>query len=417
MTKKEKNLLIIGAIVLLIIISIICLFTFKGKEKTTYTVTFDSRGGTSIAEQEIEEGWAVSKPADPKKEGYIFVEWLLDGKSYNFNSIIDKNITLIASWKENTPGKELITIKFNTDGGTTIANAIIEKNSKLSKPTNPTKEGYTFVEWQLNGKTFNFETNLNANTELVAKWEKNKNSSNNSGSNTNKTNNTSGNNTSQPKPTPTPTPTEKKYTVSFNSNGGSTVLAQTIVEGKKVTKPANPTKSGYTFVEWQLDGRAFDFNTSITKNITLTAKWRELETYTVSFNSNGGTSVSTQNVKEGNKATKPTNPTKEGYNFNSWQLNGQNYNFNNVVTGSITLVATWTQKTYTVKVSSIDQYSPDRILTVYEDGVKINVSSIKYGNTTLCSGSNLVVNMYEIDGINSVTVILSGGTSVTASVS
>ena len=395
MTKSEKNLLVVGAIVL-IIIGIICVLAFSGKEKPTYVVTFNSKGGTVVAEQVVEEGSTATKPLDPEKEGYIFIEWLLDGRSYNFNSIIDKDITLIASWKEDKPHKELITIKFNTDGGTTIANSVVEKGSKLTSPENPTKDGYTFVEWQLNGTKFDFETELTEDTELVAKWKK---EGGNSGSQTNPT-----------------TPAEKKYAVSFNSNGGSTVASQTVVEGKKATRPANPTKKGYTFIGWLLDGKTYDFNTTITKNITLTASWEELATYTVSFNSNGGSGVSSQNVKEGSKATKPSNPTREGYNFSAWQLNGQNFDFNSGITGNITLVAKWNQKNYTVKVSNVDQYSPDRILTVYEDGVKINVSSIKYGNTTLCSGSNLVVNMYEIDGISSLTVILSGGTSVTASV-
>ena len=80
------------------------------------------------------------------------------------------------------------------------------------------------------------------------------------------------------------------------------------------------------------------------------------------------------------------------------------------------MIAKWNQKSYTVKVTPVDQYSPDRILTVYEDGTQLSVSAIKYNGVTLCNGSNMVVNMYEISGISSVTVVLTNGSSVTASV-
>ena len=141
-----------------------------------------------------------------------------------------------------------------------------------------------------------------------------------------------------------------------------------------------------------------------------------MKKYTVTFNSNGGSAVASQTITEGDKATKPQNPTRSGYNFGGWLLNGSAYDFNSAVKGNITLTAQWNQKSYTVKVTPVDQYSPDRILTVYEDETKINVSAIKYNGATLCSGSNMVVNMYEISGISSVTVVLTNGTSVTASV-
>ena len=67
----------------------------------------------------------------------------------------------------------------------------------------------------------------------------------------------------------------KKYTVTFDSNGGSAVSSQTVVSGKKATKPANPTREGYTFVQWTLNGNAYDFNSSVTKNITLVATWKQ----------------------------------------------------------------------------------------------------------------------------------------------
>ena len=78
MAKNKKILLIVGAVVLFAVIAMICLFTFK-EEKAIYIVTFDSNGGNVIPEQSVEDGMSASKPQDPTREGYIFIEWVLNG--------------------------------------------------------------------------------------------------------------------------------------------------------------------------------------------------------------------------------------------------------------------------------------------------------------------------------------------------
>lgn len=136
--------------------------------------------------------------------------------------------------------------------------------------------------------------------------------------------------------------------------------------------------------------------------------------YTVTFNSSDGTNIGNQIVVEGNKAVRPVNPVKEGYTFGAWTLNGSVFNFNTAINGNITLVATWNQKSYTVKVSAVDDYSPARILTVYENGTQITVNNICYSDGSSCFGTN--VNKNAIAGETSFMVILSGGTKVTATV-
>lgn len=71
------------------------------------------------------------------------------------------------------------------------------------------------------------------------------------------------------------------------------------------------------------------------------------ESYTVTFNSNGGSAVTAQTVEEGATVTQPTAPTKTGYSFGGWTLNGQSYDFTTPVTDAIELVATWTANTDT----------------------------------------------------------------------
>ena len=142
------------------------------------------------------------------------------------------------------------------------------------------------------------------------------------------------------------------YTVTFDSYGGTPVPpAQEVEYGLTATKPADPTLKGYTFAFWYLgedeqNATAYDFNTPVTENITLTAKWN-INKYTVTFNSYGGTPVPpVQEVEYGLTATKPADPTLKGYTFAFWYLgedeqNATAYDFDTPVTENITLTAKW----------------------------------------------------------------------------
>ena len=290
-----------------------------------YTVTFDSNGGSAVSKQTVESGKKATKPANPTRDGYTFVNWTLNGKEYNFNTKVTKNITLVAQWKKvgtsENPEPPVVkyTVTFDSNGGSIVSSQTVVSGAKATKPTNPTRDGYTFVNWTLNGTEYDFNTAVTSNIILVAQWKK------------------------------VETPVVK-YTVTFDSNGGSSVSSQTVVSGAKATKPSTPARNGYIFVNWTLNGKTYDFNTPVTSNITLVAQWKKVETpvvkYTVTFNSNGGSAVSSQTVVSGAKATKPTNPTRKYYTFVNWTLNGKKYDFNTPVTSNITLVAKWDEVVY-----------------------------------------------------------------------
>ncbi len=150
-----------------------------------------------------------------------------------------------------------------------------------------------------------------------------------------------------------------EYTVTFNSEGGSSVPSQTVPYGENATKPADPTKTGYTFAGWYKDEAyttQWDFdNDVVTQDITLYAKWT-INQYTVTFNSEGGSSVPSQTVPYGGKVTKPADPTKTGYTFAGWykdEAYTTQWDFDNdVVTQDITLYAKWTIITYTITASA-----------------------------------------------------------------
>lgn len=78
--------------------------------------------------------------------------------------------------------------------------------------------------------------------------------------------------------TVTPPPvTPKKYTVKFDTKGGSKIKNQIITSGKKVSKPKNPTKKNYLFAGWYNGKTKYNFNKPVTKNLTLTAKWTKVK--------------------------------------------------------------------------------------------------------------------------------------------
>ena len=144
------------------------------------------------------------------------------------------------------------------------------------------------------------------------------------------------------------------YTVTFDSYGGTPVPpVQEVEYGLTATKPADPTLKGYTFAFWYLgedeqNATAYDFDTPVTENITLTAKWN-INKYTVAFNTDGGTPVPpAQEVEYGLTATEPAAPEKTGYTFDGWYLGDEKYDFSAAVEQNITLTAKWTQNTYTV---------------------------------------------------------------------
>ena len=140
----------------------------------------------------------------------------------------------------------------------------------------------------------------------------------------------------------------KSYTVTFASNGGSAVPSQTIEEGKKVSKPDDPTKSGYTFVEWTYDGEKWNFeNDTVAKDITLNAKWSDPIVYTITYYLNGGVETSANPTSYTVESEFLLHsPVKNGYEFNGWNLNGTTVNkISAGTTGDLCLIAQWAEQT------------------------------------------------------------------------
>ena len=107
--------------------------------------------------------------------------------SYIINIRDKENLEDISSSLEEN--KILYNAEFDTDGGNEINTQTVEKGKLASEPTTPTKKGYKFIEWQLDGKKFNFSKEVNSDIKLTAKWEKVESTNNNSNKNENNTTN------------------------------------------------------------------------------------------------------------------------------------------------------------------------------------------------------------------------------------
>ena len=215
----------------------------KGTKVNTVTISFNSNGGSEVEPKTVEQGNKITSPKRPQRDGYKFKKWALDGKTYNFDNPVNSDITLDAVWE-----KEVYTVKFMY-GKTIFNEQKVEYGEKVKRlETDPKREGYKHIGWSINkGGTplFDLDTPIKENITLLAVFE-------------------------QEKPV-------EKFTVTFDSNGGTEVAPITVEKGQQVTEPTPPTRDGYEFKGWMLDNKAYDFGKEVNSNITLKAYWENAE--------------------------------------------------------------------------------------------------------------------------------------------
>ena len=207
------------------------------------------------------------------RAGYTQVGWAtVDGgeKVYDFKDIYTKNeaLTLYPVWNTNK-----YTITFDTNGGSEIAPITQDYGTQIAAPANPTRKGYTFKGWDKEIP----ETMPAEDITVKAQWEIN------------------------------------QYTITFDTNGGSEIAPITQDYGTEITAPANPTRKGYTFKGWDKEIP----KTMPSENITVKAQW-EINQYTITFDTNGGSEIAPITQDYGTKITAPDNPTRKGYTFKGW---------------------------------------------------------------------------------------------------
>ena len=117
--------------------------------------------------------------------------------------------------------------------------------------------------------------------------------------------------------TPEPNVTPATVTYAYGALGG-TYATQIVQAGEKAIEPDVPSRQGYQFTDWYLDDTKYDFNTAVTGNMTLTAKWTA-NSYTITFDTNGGSAIDPITQGYDTTINAPAAPSKTGYTFMGWE--------------------------------------------------------------------------------------------------
>lgn len=151
----------------------IILYTFYEKDILYYSVSFDTAGGSTVASKQVEEGKTLEQPEAPSKEGHIFKGWSSKASAYepfNFNSPITQDITLYAHYT-------IIKVKvIYVNEKEEYVTSEVDYGTVLKKPSNPTKENYTFKGWSIQENeyvAYDFSLGLKEDITLYAFYTKN----------------------------------------------------------------------------------------------------------------------------------------------------------------------------------------------------------------------------------------------------
>ena len=280
--------------------------TTKGEiyEKVVYVLD-----GEVYKEEEVLEGEKIEEPII----GEDFSGWYTDknrSNKYNFNNPVTKDLILYGVTEETK-----YTVRYIVDGEV-FETLEVEKNEYAEELVGPDKEGKTFSHWSEteNGEEFDFTTPITDNIDLYGVYELN------------------------------------KYSVTFMNGDEQFGQVQTVTHGSKASLPENtPEKEYYRFKYWSLeeDGREYNFNTSVTQNITLHAVYERI-IYNVKFIDNGEI-ISDEDIFAGSIVIEiPV--SKEGYTFLRWSEspNGPAYDFSKPLNGNLTLYSVYEINHYRV---------------------------------------------------------------------
>ncbi len=151
-------------------------------------------------------------------------------------------------------------------------------------------------------------------------------------------------------------------TVTFLSDGESAAPSQ-IRANTPADQPADPTKEGYTFIGWYNGESEWNFETPVTADLTLTAKW-QINRYTITFDTAGGSEVPSITQDYGTAITPPAAPTKTGYTFAGWDKTIPS----TMPAGDMTITARWTENRVIVIIRPDDSKDEPDPGTIHQWG-------------------------------------------------
>lgn len=286
-------------------------------------VSFNTNGANeTIAPVLVKKGQKITAPSTTlTRDNATFKGWMSDTaleNAYNFNDTVQNDMTLYARWEAATPS--YVALFFNPNGGTFVETQIIARGERPSVPDAPTLANATFDTWcedRALTRAFAFGP-LNEDTTVYARWK--------------------------------PADPTRYAVVTFNPNGGSFVPSQVVALGSSAMIPATPTLANAIFNQWCEDTSLqtpYVFG-PVTGPTTVYASWNAVDpaTYSVvTFDTQGGSFVDSQIVKNGTTAVRPEQvPTKEGATFDNWYADAsaqQLFNFAAPINQNTRVYAGW----------------------------------------------------------------------------
>ncbi len=266
------------------------------------------------------------------KDGYSFLGWTTERNStttYNLDSLITENLNLFAKWQKTTV---YFTVEFRYEDNSLAFKTTIEEGRSISQiPAPKTIEGYEFTRWYYfdnasQKQTFDKDLFIfNADTIIYAEYN------------------------------------VLQFEVTFNADNNTANTVVKVDYSNTVARPAPPTKEGFDFIDWFAGDYKFQFDTPITSDLTLTAKWQEIipDTFKVNFyNEKNGTLVHTETVNGGEFASIPTGIVKNGYKLDGWfyvGINGEStFTEEIAITSNMDVYAKFSKLTFKVYFKGYD---------------------------------------------------------------
>ena len=337
------------------------------------TVTFDSQGGSLIADGSASTGGSISaSPGTPTRTGYTFTGWFIassGGASISFPYAHGQTsgFTLFAQWSANA-----LTVTYEPQGGSAVTADSTTTGSSINSPGTPTRMGYTFTGWFIASSggaqiSFPFLHGQTSSFTLFAQWSAN------------------------------------SLTVTFDSQGGSPIADGSASTGSSISaSPGTPTRTGYTFNGWFVASSggasiSFPYAHGQTSGFTLYTQW-SANALTITYNTQSGSSIASGSTSTGGSIiASPGTPTRTGYTFTGWFAastggSALSFPYLHSQTASFTLFAQWAQS------------------SLYGLGSKTKIGTITtangVGNTFAAETATSSVSLrYPADGLPAGTVI------------
>lgn len=284
-------------------------------QTNTYRISFTT-GTIAVQDQLYQFGQSISNLPIINRTGYTFIGWFMDSDYndlFNYSQMPATDIRVYAKFDIN-----LYTITFNSNGGTEYESITEAYETPLNLPL-PVREGYRFDGWFSNASlTTPFVGNFmpGNHVTIYAKWSIN------------------------------------TYRMSFQTETNQ-VMDRYYTYDQSIDALPILERVGYTFIGWYLDQThttAFDLTNMPSRDVRIYARW-QINSYTVTFNSNGGSPVESITRVFDSLLEEPMKPVREGYTFRGWFIDevfSEGYNFVKIGASDITLYAKWDINTYII---------------------------------------------------------------------